>query len=101
MKKLAVLTLVLCFTISSTAAFSRGGGTGSHSGMGSHHSPATGGAFGERVSAPGTNSLGTALSTTGIGNGSAPKGPLLSTSAAVDHEEAKVDRMMTSICRGC
>ena len=100
MKKLAVLSLVLVVTLSSTAAFSRGGGTGSHSGMGSH-APATGGAFGERVSAPGTNSLGTALSTTGMGNGSAQKGPLLGTSPAVDHEEARVNRMMSSVCRGC
>ena len=101
MKKLAVLSLVLGVTLSSTAAFSRGGGTGSHSGMGSQHAPATGGAFGERVSAPGTNSLGTALSTTGMGNGSAQKGPLLGTSPAVDHEEARVNKMMTSVCRGC
>jgi hypothetical protein len=29
------------------------------------------------------------------------KGPLLGTSAAIDREEAKVDKMIGSICRGC
>lgn len=97
MKKLAVLSIALCFSLSGAAAFARGGG--SHSGM--HSSPTTGGAFGERVSAPGTNSLGTALSTTGIGNGSAQKGPLLGTSPAIDREEAKVNKSLASVCRGC
>jgi hypothetical protein len=100
MKKLAVLSIVLCFSLSGAAAFARGGGAGSHSGMGSHSVLATGGAFGERVSAPGTNSLGTALSTTGIGNRS-QKGPLLGTSSAVDREEAKVNKSLASVCRGC
>jgi hypothetical protein len=44
--------------------------------------------------------LGTALSSSGIGHGPM-KGPLLGTSPAIDREEAKVDKMMESICRGC
>ena len=61
MKKLSVLCVALCVGVSTTAAFARGGG------MGSHHSaasskPVTGGAFGTSPGAPGTNSLGTALS---------------------------------------
>ncbi len=35
-------------------------------------------------------------------NGNGPmKGPLLGTNAAIDREEAKVDKMIGSICRGC
>ena len=101
MKKLAVLSLVLGVTLSSTAAFSRGGGTGSHSGMGSQHAPATGGAFRRTRIGAGHQFPGTALSTTGMGNGSAQKGPLLGSSPAVDHEIARVNKMMTSVCRGC
>jgi hypothetical protein len=44
--------------------------------------------------------LGTALSSNGIGNGP-QKGPLLGTNPAVDREDAKVDKMIGSICRGC
>jgi hypothetical protein len=99
MKKLSVLCLALCVGLPATAAFARGGG------MGSHHSSTSssigaGGASGERVSAPGTNSLGTALSSSGHGNG-AQKGPLLGTNPAIDLEEAKVTKMISSICRGC
>jgi hypothetical protein len=94
MKSLSVLCVALCLGLSVTAAVARGGGGGSH------HSSATGGAFGTSPSAPGTNSLGTALSSSGTGNG-ALKGPLLGTSPAVDREEAKVDKMIGSICRGC
>lgn len=93
MKKLSVFCVALCALLSAGAAFARGGG------MGSHHMAVTGGASGERVSAPGTNSLGTALSSSGIGQ--RMKGPLLGTNPAVDREEAKVDQMMGSICRGC
>jgi hypothetical protein len=93
MKKLAVLCVVLCVSLSTTAAFARGGG-------GSHHSSATGGASGTSPAAPGTNSAGTALSSGGEGNGR-QKGPLLGTNAVVDREDAKVDKMMKSICRGC
>ena len=49
---------------------------------------------------PGTNSLGTALSSSDVGH-SPMKGPLIGTSPAIDREEAKVDKMINSICRGC
>jgi hypothetical protein len=54
MKKLLVLALALLIG-SPAAAFPHGGGGG----MRSHHSAITGGAFGSRPAAPGTNSLGT------------------------------------------
>jgi hypothetical protein len=95
MKTLSVLCLAICVSLSATAAFARGGG-----GMGSSHMSATGGAFGTSAAAPGTNSLGTALSSSGIGHGPM-KGPLLGTNPAIDREEAKVDKMISSICRGC
>ena len=53
------------------------------------------------AAAPGANSLGTALSSDTVGNGRPMKGPLLGTDPAIDREEAKVNRMMNSICRGC
>jgi hypothetical protein len=93
MKKLSVLCVALCVGLSTTAALARGGGMGSHMSV-------TGGAFGTSAAAPGTNSLGTALSSSGIGHGPM-KGPLLGTSPAIDREEAKVDKMINSICRGC
>jgi hypothetical protein len=68
--------------------------------MGSHHSSATGGAAGTNPAAPGTNSLGTALSSGGAAG--AQKGPPLGTGdPAVDREDARVARMVQSICRGC
>jgi hypothetical protein len=99
MKKLFVLCVALCVGVSTTAAFARGGG------MGSHHSaasskPVTGGAFGTSPGAPGTNSLGTALSSNAVGNGP-QKGPLPGTSPAIAREETKVNKMIASICRGC
>jgi hypothetical protein len=95
MKMLSVICLVLCVGVSTSVAFARGGG------MGSHHSSAavTGGASGTNPATPGTNSLGTALSSSGVGN--AQKGPLLGANPAIDREEAKVDKMIGSICRGC
>jgi hypothetical protein len=95
MKNPSVLCVAFCVGLSTTAAFARGGS------MGSHHSsgPVTGGAFGTSPAAPGTNSLGTALSSNGIGG--RQKGPLLGTNPAIDREEAKVNRMIASICRGC
>jgi hypothetical protein len=94
MKKLSALCVILCLGLSITAALARGG-----SGMGSHMS-VTGGAFGTSAAAPGTNSAGTALSSSGVGRGPI-NGPLLGTSPAVDREEAKVEKMIGSICRGC
>jgi hypothetical protein len=92
MKKLSVLCVAPCVSLSTTAAFARGGGKGSH-----HMS--AGGASGTNVAAPGTNSSGTALSSSGIGH--AMKGPALGTNPVIDREEAKVNKMMGSICRGC
>jgi hypothetical protein len=99
MKKLSVLCIALCAGLSMTAAFARGGGAGSHHSAGSTRS-VTGGAFGTNPAAPGTNSLGTALSSDAVGNGP-QKGPLIGTSPAIDREEAKVNKMIASICRGC
>jgi hypothetical protein len=93
MKNLCILSVALCLSLASTAVFARGGGMGSHS-------PSTGGAFGTNAATPGTNSLGTALSSSGTGNGPM-KGPLLGTNPAIDREEAKLDKMIDSICRGC
>jgi hypothetical protein len=93
MKKLSVLCVAIGIGVSSTAAFGRGG-------VGSHSMSVTGGAFGTSASAPGTNSLGTALSSSGTGDGPM-KGSLLGTNPAIDREEAKVDKMIGSICRGC
>ena len=94
MKKLSVVCVALCVGLSTTAAFARGGG------MGSHGMSMRGGAFGTSAAAPGTNALGTALPSSGVGDGPI-KGPLLGTSPAIDREEAKVDKMIGSICRGC
>jgi hypothetical protein len=97
MKPLAIGCVVLA-TLFSTAAFSRGSGGG---GMGMHHSSSvTGGAFGTKPTAPGTNSAGTALSSSG--GSAAVRGPALGTGdPAVDQEDRKAARMMSSICRGC
>jgi len=94
MKTLAIGCVVLSMLVPA-AAFSRGGGMGSH-----HSGSVTGGAFGTNPAAPGTNSAGTALSSSGTGN--AVKGAALGTGdPAVDREDAKVARMIGSICRGC
>jgi hypothetical protein len=97
MNTLAIGCVVLSMLVPA-AAFSRGGGMG-----GTHHSSSTsvtGGAFGTKPSAPGTNSAGTALSSSGTG--SAVKGRELGTgNPAVDREDAKVARTIKSICRGC
>jgi hypothetical protein len=93
MKKLSVACVVLCLGLSTTAALARGGGMGSHMSV-------TGGALGTSAAAPGTNSLGTALPSSGTAEGPM-KGPLLGTSPAIDREEAKVDKIVGSICRGC
>jgi len=59
MKNLSVISIVLCVGVSTSVAFARAGG------MGSHHSSVAGGASGASPSAPGTNPLGTALSSSG------------------------------------
>jgi hypothetical protein len=94
MKKLSVLCVAVAVALSAPAAFGRGGG------MGSHHSSSSGGASGSSAAAPGTNSAGTALSSSGVGHGPT-NGPLLGTNPAIDKEEARVDKMIGSICRGC
>jgi hypothetical protein len=93
MKILAVGCIVLSALFSS-AAYSRGGGSGSH-----HSGTMTGGAFGTQQTAPGTNSAGTALS----GGGSSFVGgpPLGTGNPAVDAEDRKVSRIVSSICKGC
>ena len=97
MNRFLILTLALCIGSSSTA-FGRGGGMGG--GMGMHHSSVTGGVAGTSPTMPGTNSLGTALSSGGAGGGQ--KGPPLGTgNPAVDREDARVAKMVHSICRGC
>jgi hypothetical protein len=101
MKKLCVLSIAVAIGLSTTAAFGRGMGM-SHMGMShmsSSHMPVTGGAFGTSAATPGTNSLGTALPSSGVGT--PMKGPPLGTSPSIDREEARVEKMMNSICRGC
>jgi hypothetical protein len=91
MKPLSLLLLAASLVLSHSA-FARGG-------MGSHMS--TGGALGARVAAPGTNSLGTALPSDGAG-GHVMKGPLLGTDAAIDKEDALLQKKLEgAICRGC
>ena len=69
--------------------------------LGMQHS-SSGGAFGSSAAAPGTNSLGTALPSSGRGK-RRMKGPPLGTgSPAVDRQDAQVARIVhSSICRGC
>jgi hypothetical protein len=96
-KTFAIGCVVLA-TLFPAAAFSRGGGG---MGGGMHHSSyTTGGAFGTSPTAPGTNSAGTALSSSGTG--SAEKGAALGTGdPAVEQQDRKAARMISSICRGC
>ena len=96
MKNVCILCVAISLGFTATAAFARGGMS---MGMGPSHMSVTGGAFGTSAATPGTNSLGTALSSTGAGR--PMKGPLLGTNPAIDREEAKVDKMIGSICRGC
>ena len=92
MKALSAVCIALVISLPAVAAFARGG-------MGASHMSVNGGAFGTSAAAPGTNSLGTALSSSGI---EPPmKGPLLGTDPAIDREQAKVDKAIESICRGC
>jgi hypothetical protein len=96
MEKLSVLCVALCIGLSTGAVSARGGG---HMSAGGRMS-VMGGAYGSSAATPGTNSLGTALASSGVGNGPM-RGPLLGTNPAIDREEAKVDKMIGSICRGC
>jgi hypothetical protein len=90
---LSFLCIVACLALSG-AASARGG-------MGSHVSMASGGALGTSAAAPGTNSLGTALPSSGFG-GHAMKGPLLGTDPTIDKDDARLEKMLEeSICRGC
>jgi hypothetical protein len=98
MKTLSVLCFAIGVTVSTTAAFGRGGGMGPHS-M-SMTGGVLGGALGTSAATLGTNSLGTALPSSGVAEGPM-KGPLLGTDPAITREEAKVDKMIGSICRGC
>ena len=95
MKTLFVLCTALCIGLSTAAAFARGGGMGGAHGMGSSHMSMMGGAFGTTAAAPGTNSSGTALSSDGVGR------PMPDIKPAFDPEDAKIDKMINSICRGC
>jgi hypothetical protein len=97
MKKQLIIAIAFCLTLSSTVAFARGG----MSGMGVSHMMGptqigAGGSFGTSPYAPGTNSAGTALSSSGMGR--PMNGPLLGTSPAVDQEEARVEKALSSIC---
>jgi hypothetical protein len=98
MKKLFVLCVALCVSFSTTA-FARGGAMGSHHMSAAGGIPVTGGAYGTSPAAPGTNSLGTALSSSGTGH--PMKGPPLGVNPVTDRDEAKVNKMISSICRGC
>jgi hypothetical protein len=96
MKTILILAVALCAAWSSMA-FARVGGIG---GLGSHHSSVTGGALGTSSNTPGTNSLGTAISSGGAGR--PQKGaPLGTGNPAVDREDARVAKTVHSICRGC
>jgi hypothetical protein len=90
MRMLSILCILL--SLSTSAAFARGG-------MASSHMSFSGGAYGTSAATPGTNSLGTALASSGTGR--RMKGPLLGTSPAIDREDAKVAKIIGSICRGC
>ena len=98
MKLLSLLCFALCLILSGTQAFARGG-MGSHMSMGS--ALGMGGALGTSAATPGTNSLGTALPSSGT-VGHAMKGPPLGTNPAIDQEDAQLQTMIeSSICRGC
>jgi hypothetical protein len=95
LKAVWIACIAIGLSLTATAAFARGG----MGGMGASHMSVTGGALGTSAATPGTNSLGTALPSTGTGR--PMKGPLLGTNPAIDREDAKVDEMISSICRGC
>lgn len=95
MTKLSILAAVFGASLLAGAVPAQGMSTGLH------HS-SSGGAFGTSAAAPGTNSLGTALASSGRGK-RRMKGPPLGTGGrTVDREDAQVARIVhSSICRGC
>jgi len=98
MRSLFLLCFALCLVLSATEAFARGG-MGAHMSMGG--TLGMGGSLGTSAARPGTNSLGTALSSSDAG-GHAMNGPLLGTDPAIDQEDARLQKMLEeSICRGC
>jgi hypothetical protein len=100
MKRTLFIGIAIGLSIWSPIAFARGGMGGmgmSH--MGSAESVGAGGSFGTGIYTPGTNSLGTALPSSGVGR--PMKGALLGTSPQIDREEARVEKALGSICRGC
>jgi hypothetical protein len=98
--RISAIACVVLSVLVSTAAFGRGsGGGGMHHSASMNSASMTGGASGTRSAAPGTNSAGTALSSGGNGIG---PGPALGTGdPAVDREDRRAARMISSICRGC
>lgn len=103
MTRLSTFCIMLCLAVPPSAALAQGG-TGSGGMGGPNHSSsglsATGGAAGTSPTAPGTNASGTALSSGGRGN-RLRKRALRGSNAAVDRDEARVDKSIKSICRGC
>lgn len=93
----SLLALITALLMASPAAAFNDSGLGR---MPSHRSASTGGAFGSRAAAPGTNSLGTALSSGRAGR--RMKGPPLGTgNPVIDRDDKRVARIVHSICRGC
>lgn len=91
MKKLFVVCVAACVCLPS-AAFA----LGPHGEAGMH----AGSTFAMPSDTPGTNSLGTALPASGTS--AAKKGALLGTgNPAIDRENARVEKKVHSICRGC
>ncbi len=102
MKRLSIIAVALCLSFCGSSALAQGIGSSIGHGLGTQHSSVSGGAFGSSAAAPGTNSLGTALGSSGHGRGYRIKGaPLGTGNAAVARENARVQRMVHSICRGC
>lgn len=90
----SILCLAAGIAIATPPSFGKGGGGGGH------HTSSLGGTAGTPAGAPGTNSAGTALSSSGVGT--PMKGANLDNSPAVAREDAAVAKLVKgSICRGC
>lgn len=90
----SILCIAAGVAVATPPSFGRGGHSG---GM---HSASLGGTAGTPLGAPGTNSSGTALSSSGVG--SPMKGASFENDPAVARQDATVDRLVKgSICRGC